>query len=72
MRRLYRQRGVARRMHAKLIDGLTEERVTLLVRPDTSAPRHAYRSWGYRPVGQIHPFPDGPIYDAMITSLLEG
>lgn len=65
----YRQRGVARRMHAKLIDGLTEERVTLLVRPDAPAPWHAYQSWGYRPVGQIQPFPGGPVYDAMIKPL---
>lgn len=66
VRRRYRQRGVARRMHAELTAGLSEERVTLLVRPDAPAPRRAYRSWGYQPVGRIQPFPDGPVYEAMI------
>lgn len=66
VRRSYRRRGVARRMHAELTAGLVEERVTLLVRPDTPAPRGAYLSWGYRPVGRIQPFPHGPVYDAMI------
>lgn len=61
----YRRRGVARRMHAALTAGLLEERITLLVRPDAPAPQHAYRSWGYQPVGRIQPFPDGPVYDAM-------
>ncbi|MGH3979592.1 MAG: GNAT family N-acetyltransferase [Pseudonocardiaceae bacterium] len=70
VRRPYRQRGVARRMHTDLTAGLPEERITLLVRPDAPAPRHAYLSWGYRPVGRIQPFPDGPVYDAMIKSLV--
>lgn len=42
------------------------QRITLLVRPDAPAPRHAYRSWGYYSVGRVQPFPDGPVYDAMI------
>lgn len=70
VRRRYRRRGVARRMYAGLTAGLTEERITLLVRPDAPAPRHAYRSWGYRTVGRIQPFPDGPVYDAMIKPRL--
>ncbi|MGH3911829.1 MAG: GNAT family N-acetyltransferase, partial [Pseudonocardiaceae bacterium] len=70
VRHRYRQRGVARRMHARLTAGLTEERITLLVRPDAPAPQHAYRSWGYQPVGQVQPFPEGPVYDAMIKSCI--
>jgi GNAT superfamily N-acetyltransferase len=65
----YRRRGVARRMHAELIAGLTEERATLLVLPDAPVPRRAYLSWGYQPVGRIRPFPDGPVYDAMVKPL---
>ena len=65
----YRQRGVGRQLHAHLTAGLSEERITLLVRPEAPAPQHAYRSWGYQAVGQIQPFPDGPIYDAMIKQL---
>ncbi|MGH3929084.1 MAG: GNAT family N-acetyltransferase, partial [Pseudonocardiaceae bacterium] len=70
VRRRYRRRGVARRLHAELTTGLPEERITLLVRPDAPAPQHAYRSWGYRSVGRIQPFPEGPVYDAMIKHRL--
>ncbi|MDQ3762375.1 MAG: GNAT family N-acetyltransferase [Actinomycetota bacterium] len=69
VRRPYRQRGVGRLLHAHLTAGLSEERITLLVSPEAPAPQHAYRSWGYQPVGQIQPFPNGPVYDAMIKSL---
>jgi ribosomal protein S18 acetylase RimI-like enzyme len=48
VKRPYRQRGVGRRLHTHLTAGLSEERITLLVRPDTPAPQHAYRSWGYQ------------------------
>lgn len=70
VRRPYRQRGVGRSLHTYLTAGLSEERVTLAVRPEAPAPQHAYRSWGYRPVGQIRPFPGGPVYDAMIKPLV--
>lgn len=71
VRRPYRGQGVARRMHAELVAGLTEERVTLLVLPDAPAPRQAYHSWGYRPVGRIRLGPGGPVYDAMVKPLFE-
>lgn len=70
VRHPYRQQGVARRMHTGLTAGLTEERITLLVRPEAPAPQHAYRSWGYQPVGQVQPFPDGPVYDVIIKRCL--
>jgi len=69
VRRPYRQRAVGRLLHTHLTAGLSEERITLLVRPEAPAPQHAYRSWGYQPVGQIQPFPGGPVYDAMIRPL---
>lgn len=69
VRRPYRRQGVARRMHVALLARLTEQRVTLLVLPDARTPRRAYLSWGYHPVGRIRPFPDGPVYDAMIKPL---
>jgi GNAT superfamily N-acetyltransferase len=69
VRRPYRGRGVARRMHDCLIDGRSEERVALLVLPDAPVPRQAYLSWGYRPVGRVRPFPGGPIFDAMVKPL---
>ncbi len=61
VRRPYRQHGVGRLLHTHLIAGLSEERITLAVRPEAPAPQHAYRSWGYQPVGQVQPFPAGPI-----------
>lgn len=70
VRHPYRRQGLARQLHAHLTAGLCEERITLLVRPDAPAPRHAYSSWGYQQVGQIQPFPDGPVYDAMVKPLV--
>lgn len=65
----YRQRGVGRQLHTHLIAGLSEERITLLVRPEAPVPRQAYLSWGYQTVGRIQPFPGAPVYDAMIKNL---
>lgn len=65
----YRRRGVARELHAQLVAGRTEERVTLLVRPDALAAQRAYLAWGYAKVGRVRPFPDGPVYDAMLQAL---
>jgi ribosomal protein S18 acetylase RimI-like enzyme len=70
VRRPCRQHGVGRLLYTHLTAGLSEERITLAVRPDAPAPQHAYRSWGYQPVGQIQPFPGGPVYDAMIKPLV--
>lgn len=68
VRQPYRQHGVGRLLHTHLTAGLSEERITLAVRPEAPAPQHAYRSWGYQPVGQVRPFPGGPIYDLMILT----
>lgn len=70
VRRPYRQHGIGRLLHTHLTAGLSEQRITLLVRPEAPAPQHAYRSWGYQTVGQIQPFPDAPLYDAMIKPLV--
>ncbi|MBV9012171.1 MAG: GNAT family N-acetyltransferase [Pseudonocardiales bacterium] len=70
VRRPYRQQGIGRQLHTYLTAGLSEERITLLVRPEAPAPQQAYLSWGYQPVGRIQPFPDAPIYDAMIKQLV--
>lgn len=69
VRRPYRRQGLGRTLHTHLIAGLSEERITLLVRPEAPAAQHAYLSWGYQTVGQIQPFPDAPIYNAMIKRL---
>jgi ribosomal protein S18 acetylase RimI-like enzyme len=70
VRRPYRQRGIGRLLHTHLTAGLSEERITLLVRLEAPAPQHAYHSWGYQAVGQIQPSPGAPVYDAMIKPLV--
>lgn len=65
-----RRSGVARDLVAHLLEGRTEERVTLLVRPEAEAEpaRAAYRSWGYEVVGQLRPYEGAPVYDAMLLT----
>lgn len=70
VRQPYRQRGIGFLLHTHLIAGLFVERITLAVRPEAPAPQHAYRSWGYQPVGQVQPSTSRPIYDLMIKSLV--
>lgn len=70
VRRPYRRMGFGRTLHAHLIAGLKQERSILLVRPDAVAAQAAYRAWGYRAIGQLQPFADAPVYDAMIKSPL--
>jgi ribosomal protein S18 acetylase RimI-like enzyme len=65
----FRRCGIGNELHAHLLAGLTEERATLLVRPDAIAARSAYLSWGYRPIGRLQPFANGPTYDAMIKEV---
>lgn len=66
----FRRSGIGRELHTHLLAGLTEERATLLVRPDATAARVAYLSWAYRPIGRLQPFANGPTYDAMIKQLV--
>ncbi|MEU5345696.1 MULTISPECIES: GNAT family N-acetyltransferase [unclassified Streptomyces] len=71
VRKPWRRRGVAAGLHARLIEGLVVERVTLTVRPEPEAApaRSAYVAWGYREVGRSHPGEEGPVYDAMVLDL---
>lgn len=62
----YRRRGLGRRLHAHLTADLSEERLTLLVRPDAEPALAAYSQWGYHSVGHLKPFEDAPIYLAML------
>lgn len=65
----WRGRGYARALHDALRRTRTEERATLLVRPDNTAARTAYLSWGWRKIGELQPFDDSPVFDAMILEL---
>ena len=70
VRKPWRGHGYAGQLHSHLIAGLRVERLTLLVRPDAERAHRAYELWGYQPVGQVQPFDDGPIYDAMLRPLV--
>lgn len=69
VREPWRRRGVAEAMHERLLAERTEERVTLLVKPDNEPARRAYEKWGYAHVGRIQPYPDGPTFDSMVKPL---
>lgn len=69
VQRAMRGKGIAHELHTHLLAGLAEERATLLVRPDARPAHSAYLSWAYGAVGRLQPFPQGPIYEAMIREL---
>lgn len=58
--------GIARQLHGELLRDREEERVTLLVERDHPKVRALYESWGYEWFGEVVPFPDSPLYDALI------
>jgi hypothetical protein len=38
-------------------------------RPDNAPAQAAYARWGWRNVTKLKPFPDAPVYDALILPL---
>ncbi|WP_344425564.1 GNAT family N-acetyltransferase [Amycolatopsis minnesotensis] len=68
----WQRRGYAHRLHGALLDGRAEERATLLVKPDNVPARTAYLSWGWHLFGQVQPFDDAPVYDALMYELRAG
>ncbi|MGH3795064.1 MAG: GNAT family N-acetyltransferase [Pseudonocardiaceae bacterium] len=65
----WRRRGYGGALLDALLDDRPEQRATLLVRPDNTAARAAYRSWGWYKIGELQPFDDAPIFDAMMRDL---
>ncbi|WP_078970443.1 GNAT family N-acetyltransferase [Streptomyces natalensis] len=65
----WRRLGVGRRLHEALLTGGNEERVLLNALPDAEAAQAAYRSWGYRKVGEAHPWEDADLHDVMVLNL---
>ncbi|MEV8230110.1 GNAT family N-acetyltransferase [Streptomyces sp. NPDC079167] len=66
----WRGRGVARRLHGALLDGLGAERVLLNVHPRSEAASAAYRAWGYRKVGEARPWgASADLHDVMLLTL---
>ncbi|WP_037952939.1 GNAT family N-acetyltransferase [Streptomyces sp. PRh5] len=68
----WRRLGVARRMHEAVLTDTTAERVLLNARPDVEAAQAAYRSWGYRKVGEAHPWEGAVLHDVMVLDLGSG
>jgi GNAT superfamily N-acetyltransferase len=62
----WQRRGVAHAVHAELLSRRPEQRATLLARPDNAPAQAAYARWGWRKVAKLKPFPDAPVYDALI------
>jgi ribosomal protein S18 acetylase RimI-like enzyme len=69
VRHPYRRMGIARKLHSALLANRTEQRVTLLVRPEAEAAQRAYAAWGYHPIGQIIPGEQAPTYNALVRDL---
>ncbi|MFI5955738.1 GNAT family N-acetyltransferase [Cryptosporangium sp. NPDC051539] len=65
----WRRRGIAHSLHDTLLAGRPERRATLLVDPDNDPARTAYLSWGWRTLGHLQPFPDAPVYEALVIDL---
>ncbi|MFD5392842.1 GNAT family N-acetyltransferase [Streptomyces sp. NPDC127097] len=65
----WRRLGVGRRLHAALLAGGNEERVLLNALPDAEAAQAAYRSWGYRKVGEARPWEGAPLHDVLACQL---
>jgi ribosomal protein S18 acetylase RimI-like enzyme len=62
----WRKHGFGRALHDALLADRPEPRATLFVRPDNEPARSAYPRWGWRLVGTVQPFPDSPVFDAMV------
>ncbi|MDG4857063.1 GNAT family N-acetyltransferase [Streptomyces sp. T-3] len=71
VRKSYRRRGIAHRMHTALLAGVTAERVALNVRPEPEAApaQHAYAHWGYQLVGDTRPWDEAPLYQSLLLPL---
>lgn len=61
-------KGYGRLLHDALLKRRPERLAHLLVRQDNPA-KSTYTRWDWRVVGQVQPFPDAPVLDAMIHVL---
>lgn len=68
----WRRHGIGRTLHNELLSHRAEERATLLVRPDNEPARSAYLRWGWEVIGTIQPFPDSPVFDALVRRPARG
>jgi GNAT superfamily N-acetyltransferase len=64
-----RGRGVAARLHTKLLEGRAEERVTLLSSPSQQPAYDMWLRWGYHKVGDVRPARDSNILHVFLKPL---
>ncbi len=69
VRPAWRRNGFAKALSDALLADRTEERATLLVRAENTVASMAYAAWGFSIIGQIQPFADSPVYEAMVRNL---
>ncbi|OIK24738.1 GNAT family N-acetyltransferase [Streptomyces malaysiense] len=69
VRPVRRRHGIAHRLHDTLLNGITAERVLLDVHTASEAALAAYRSWGYRKVGETRPWDGADLHDVMMLGL---
>ena len=65
----YQGKGYGRLLHDTLLRTRPEQLAHLLVRRDNTSARQPYLHWGWHAVGQVQPFPDAPVMDAMVRVL---
>jgi ribosomal protein S18 acetylase RimI-like enzyme len=65
----HQRQGRGRALHDALLATRPEPLAHLLVRQDNVPAKSAYRSWGWRDIGPKQPFPDSPVFDAMVREL---
>jgi ribosomal protein S18 acetylase RimI-like enzyme len=64
-----RRERLGTRVHEKLLEDRSEQRVVLNVRQDAEPARAAYAKWGYRRAASVIPWADAPVYDVMVLDL---
>ncbi|MFI0446926.1 GNAT family N-acetyltransferase [Actinomadura sp. 6N118] len=62
--------GIGHALHDELLAGRTEQRATLLVRPENTTAYQAYRRWGWRKAAELRPaVAHAPLMDVLILPL---
>ncbi|MEV7013044.1 GNAT family N-acetyltransferase [Streptosporangium sp. NPDC051022] len=70
VRRSWTGQGIAHALHDTLLSARTEQRATLLVRPDNTAAYDAYIRWGWQKAARLRPgWPGAPLMDVLILPL---
>src|SRR6266536_2298568 len=64
--RSWRGQGIASELHRRVLEGRTEERVTLLSSPPQMPAYEMWKHWGYEKVGQLKPAPDANTLHAFL------